>query len=174
MATLGPSFNCYTQFFLFVFRFFSLTVLVLHRHLLLWVNLPAADPASVLSAARFRTPARQTPPISFLQLISQTWFCFPAQCFYLLLVFGSQEVRLLISFCLQGLCRNFWRPCFRKQPVAEDVHIDKDRAIEWMCVCAFLPVRVREFVLFVLVLSWASCWFFFVTGNILFTHLSLQ
>lgn len=92
-------------------------------------------------------------PISFLQLISQTWFCFPARCFYLLLMFVSQEVRLLISFRLQGWCRNFWRPCFRKQPVAEDVHIDKDRAIEWMRVCAFLPVRVREFILFV-------CWFY--------------
>ncbi len=51
-----------------------------------------------------------------------------------------------------GMCRNF------------DVHVLGNSQLLKMCiltwiermsVCAFLPVRVREFVLFVLVLSWA-------------------
>lgn len=58
----------------------------------------------------------------------------------------------MISFRLQGCVAIF------------DVHVLGNSQLLKMCiltwiermsVCAFLPVRVREFVLFVLVLSWA-------------------
>lgn len=134
----------------FFFLFFFLTVLVLHRHLLLCVNLPASF---LLSNAII--PARQTDTNQLSSTnITKTWFCFPAQCFYLLLMFESQELRLLIS----------WR-CACWQGSSDWVNV---------CLCLFALPSERICFVCVLVLSWASCWFFFVTWNILFTHLSLQ
>lgn len=53
----------------------------------------------------------------------------------------------MFSFRLQGLLSAvFDVHVLGNGLFTEDVHIDKDGAIERMRVCAFLPVRVRELV----------------------------
>lgn len=87
----------------------------------------------------------------------------------------------MFSFRLQGLLSAVFDVHVLGNSLPEDVHIDKDGAIERMCVCAFLPVRVRELVLFCVTVTDVFGFimgflfiFLHVTENILFTHLSLQ